>query len=279
MVYKKVLFLPKTERKKKIKNKFKKKWKMEKKYSEKIEKKVEFFREKKSKRNPNFFKTKKCEIKIESNTPKDAIWKGPPTTVSWNEHSPVPTPTLIQQGPCASRFLRKIKKILSPRIRGPPVVFLPLSSAWWWRWRRRRYQCWQCVLRRKRKYLMLSAGANRRLEGSNQIRSNTWGVKSNRQIIKYLRGSNQILDKPGQILLERSWKKWIESSEMFQVIKAVVQASFVWFNTILRLRAPSAVSAEASWKHSLRKWVCYSEEKMEKDEVKTFETPHHHPAW
>ena len=66
---------------------------------------------------------------------------------------------------------------------------------------------------------------------------------------------------------------------MFQVIKTVVQASFVWFNTILRLPAPSAVSAEASWKHSLRKWVCYSEEKREKDEVKTFETPHHHPAW
>ena len=94
---------------------------MEKKYSEKIEKKVEFFREKKSKRNPNFFKTKKCEIKIESNTPKDAIWKGPPTTVSWNEHSPVPTPTLIQQGPCASRFLRKIKKYYRQEFVGHPL--------------------------------------------------------------------------------------------------------------------------------------------------------------
>ena len=93
---------------------------MEKKYSEKIEKKVEFFREK-NRNEIQFFSKKTCEIKIESNTPKDAIWKGPPTTVSWNEHSPVPTPTLIQQGPCASRFLRKIKKYYRQEFVGHPL--------------------------------------------------------------------------------------------------------------------------------------------------------------
>ena len=121
MVYKKVLFLPKTERKKKIKNKFKKKSeKWRKNIPKKSKRKLNFF-EKKNRNEIQTFSKKKCEIKIESNTPKDAIWKGPPTTVSWNEHSPVPTPTLIQQGPCASRFLRKIKKYYRQEFVGHPL--------------------------------------------------------------------------------------------------------------------------------------------------------------